>query len=78
MDLNEFHAAGLLAQANEQFFWPLGLALTVDKDTETGETVELFVQRIDPYNVIVAGETYEERVDRAERVEAWLKERLGA
>lgn len=32
----EFHQSGMLYRANRDFFWPLGLALAVTFDKETG------------------------------------------
>ena len=80
MDLREFHEAGLLAQANAAFFWPLGLALTVAIDGELldkdAQYVGLFVQRLDPFEPIVSGDTAEEQDERADKLAAWMKERF--
>jgi hypothetical protein len=76
MDVKEFQENGLLAQANEQFFWPLGLALTVTKLEDGTYSPDLFIQRVDPYGVIYAGDEPGEREARAGRVEAWLKARM--
>jgi len=37
MGIKEFHESGLLAELNRSFFHPLGLALEVIVDDETGE-----------------------------------------
>lgn len=37
IDIEEFHRFGFLQEVNRQFFHPLGLALEVILDTETGE-----------------------------------------
>ena len=37
MDIREFWEAGYLQEANRRFFHPLGLALEVEVDDETGE-----------------------------------------
>lgn len=37
--------AGILMAANERFFWPLGMALTVDRDPVTGEAKHLHVRQ---------------------------------
>ena len=39
MDINEFFKKGFLQEANRLFFHPLGLALSVDVDEETGRAV---------------------------------------
>jgi hypothetical protein len=43
MNLEEFHVKGFLLEANRQFFHPLGLALFVRYDKETGEAIGLGV-----------------------------------
>lgn len=77
MDLKEFHEAGLVWRVNEAVLWPLGLALTIAKDNETGEYTELFVQRVDPFDTIVSGSTKEELESYLSRYTDWLRERLG-
>lgn len=79
MDLKEFHESGLLAQVNAATLWPLGLALTVLVDRqEDGEVYkELFVQRLDPYDVIVAGDSPEDNEARMNRLADWMRKRLG-
>ncbi len=37
IDLKEFTEFGYLLEANRRFFHPLGLALTLERDRETGE-----------------------------------------
>ncbi len=78
MDLKEFHESGLLWQVNQSVLWPLGLALTVelDKDTDPPTYTRLYVQRVDPADAIVDGATPEERVSKANRLLAWMKERF--
>jgi hypothetical protein len=76
MDLREFHKSGLLWQVNQSILWPLGLALAIQVEAD-GSVSELFVQRLDPADAIVDGATSEEREDKAERLLAWTRERLG-
>jgi hypothetical protein len=74
MDLKEFYDNGLLAHVNQTAFWPLGLALTIRLDD--GKPKDLFVQKIMPYDAIVAGDGDEEAAKRADRFAAWLKRRV--
>ena len=39
LDLKEFHQKGLLQEVNRQFFHPIGLALEMSVDTNTGEMI---------------------------------------
>lgn len=41
LDLNEFVQLGYLQEVNRCFFHPLGLALSVQRDKETGDIVSL-------------------------------------
>lgn len=41
LDLNEFRNDGFLQEANRKFFHPLGLAISVIVDDETGEVTGL-------------------------------------
>lgn len=45
MDLKELMTNGVLTMANEQFFWPLGLALTWTFSDETGKASELHIRQ---------------------------------
>jgi len=76
MDLREFHESGLLWQVNQATLWPLGLALTANIE-EDGSYSELYVQQFDPFEPMVDGATPEERDAKADRLAAWMKERLG-
>jgi hypothetical protein len=74
MDLREFHESGLLAYANSSL-WPLGIALTVLVEDD-GTYSELFVQRLDPYEPIVSGDSPEEQEARADALARWLNRRV--
>ena len=55
MTVQEFHESGLLYHVNETVLWPLGLALAVTRDTESGAYDEergLIVVQNDPPEVI--------------------------
>lgn len=45
VDLTELMTNGVLFAANEQFFWPLGLALTWSYDPSTGKTSDLHIRQ---------------------------------
>jgi hypothetical protein len=74
MDLAEFHRSGLLWHVNQAVLWPLGLALTVDRDGD--EYHELFVQRIEPFDAISDGATDEEREEHINTLRDWMKGRM--
>jgi hypothetical protein len=78
MDLKEFHDSGLLAHVNQAALWPLGLALTVsvDKEGDEMEYLELFIQRLDPFEPIVSGDSPKAQERRADALAEWIKERV--
>jgi hypothetical protein len=57
MDLKEFVEDGYLQEANRLFFHPLGLALSVSVDDDTGETTlhEIWDYREDPEGMMFGG-----------------------
>lgn len=66
----ELHQSGLLYHINETALWPLGLALTVTMDTETGE----YVDRIDLQDF---GEVVQDpQPETRGKANQWLAERL--
>jgi hypothetical protein len=83
MDLREFVELGLLHEVNRQFFHPLGLALAVAFDEDTGNPVGLVGVvdcRDDPAGILFTepdpGKIERVRQLRAER-HAMREERLG-
>jgi len=42
MDLQEFADKGYLQEANRMFFHPLGIALAISRDTDTGKVISLY------------------------------------
>lgn len=74
MDLKEFVEDGYLQEANRRFFHPLGLALSVQQDEETGEYTKLdgLWDYRDDAEGMVFGEGYGDDPDKAHRVqEVW-------
>jgi hypothetical protein len=71
VDGRELQWTGLLRQANEATFWPLGMALAVD--VETGE---ITLRRIDPWEVIEPGDLNHERLQSAIALEAFMRSRI--
>jgi hypothetical protein len=63
MDIKEFRELGFLQEANRQFFHPLGLALEVIVDEETGETSlgGIWDYRDDPEGMFFMDETIDEK-----------------
>lgn len=57
IDIREFHEKGFLQEANRQFFHPLGLALEIIIDGETGEKTlgGIWDFRDDPEGMFFAG-----------------------
>ena len=47
-DIREFRESGLLYLVNEQFFWPLGLALAVTRNDDGGYEPTIQVLSTDP------------------------------
>jgi len=67
MSVQEFRAFGYLQEVNRQFFHPLGLALFVAVDTESGEALLGGILQIeDPEGMIFAEGEID--LDKAERV----------
>lgn len=63
MDLIEFMEEGYLQEVNRQFLHPLGLALSLDVNADTGEAIELSVfdaRDEDDYGIVFADLTSEE------------------
>ena len=74
MDLNEFKEAGFLQEVNRQFFHPLGLALAVEVDDETGDVVGfagVWDYRDDPEGLFFLAEELDP--EKAERVRDLLE-----
>lgn len=72
MDLEEFHIKGFLFEVNRQFFHPLGLALFIGYDQETGEATKLGVVdwRHDPEGCVFTPITDEDRKRVRDNVQA--------
>lgn len=72
MTLDEFANDGFLQEANRQFFHPLGLALAVARDSETGEALDLRIwdARDDPEGILFTDEymASEEALEKAVKV----------
>lgn len=78
-DLTELQDEGVLMTANERFFWPLGLALTWERDTTTGWASHLHVTEwnhpagtretigVEPDDPVA--------LERRRRFDAWLRRR---
>lgn len=64
MDLNEFREAGYLREVNRLFFHPLGLALSVSVNDDTGKVTNLAsiwdIRDTDPEGFIFGGFSEEE------------------
>ena len=73
--LREFLEEGLLFKVNHDILWPLGLALTMDRNTETGAVSRLFVTEWDPPEVIALADDEVEE-ERRTRLAIWEAERL--
>lgn len=69
-DLGKFHDFGFVQEVNREFFHPLGLALAVVVDDETGERQSLVVfdWRDDKEGAIFADLSSEDNVVKEERV----------
>lgn len=57
IDIKEFRERGYLQEANRQFFHPLGLALEITVDDETGEETlsGVWDYRSDPEGIVFGG-----------------------
>ncbi len=71
MTAKEFHESGLLYHVNETALWPLGLALAVSVDKETGEYAEGLLVVEDAVPEVIQDPDPEIRA----RANAWLAER---
>jgi hypothetical protein len=66
MDLQEFMRLGFLQEANRVFFHPVGLALTVVTDTDTGtSTLVVDDERGDPEGFVFPPEMLDTEAARA-------------
>ena len=72
--LKEFVDNGILLAANEAFFWPLGLALTVTRDDDN-RYVKLDVRQWEPPEVITFDETDPVYEVRREAFSLWETKR---
>ena len=80
MDLNEFRDAGYLMEVNRVFFHPLGLALAVTFDKDTGKVTALegiLDSRDDPEGFIF-DELDEHDCERSEAIEALRYSKIAA
>jgi hypothetical protein len=85
IDIKEFRERGYLQESNRRFFHPLGLALSVEVDDETGEETlgAVWDSREDPEGIVFGGGYGADRdkataVDMAWRLRAAVrKERFG-
>jgi hypothetical protein len=81
VDLTEMMESGVLLAANETFFWPLGLALTWQYDSETGIASGLHISewKYDDGHaegiVLEVGDPV--AVNRRFRFQEWAIERIG-
>lgn len=85
MDIKEFREKGFLQEVNRQFFHPLGLALEVHINEDTGEETlgEIWDYRSDPEGIIFDySNSKPERVsmakEKAENVKEELKKHIEA
>ena len=77
-DLTEFLESGILVTINERILWPMGLALTVDYDTETKQAKRLFVSQWsypDGHQEIIESRIDDVMRQRHAAFEAWVKAR---
>lgn len=80
VDLTELQDEGVLFHANEQFFWPLGLALTWDYDKETGKATSLHIrtwQFADGHIETIEDDGSPPTPERRARFLAWMNNRVG-
>lgn len=81
MDIGEFRRAGYLQEVNRQFLHPLGLALEVGRDDESGHwaITGVWDYRADPEGIRFAPEVIDDEfVERAERIERIGNRRVDA
>lgn len=81
IELKELQDSGVLMVANEQFFWPLGLALTWSIDPETKEVSGLHVRQWtfgDGHRETIAGDGAPIESLRHEAFAAWCLRRIDA
>ena len=73
MDLDEFRKEGYLLEANRRFFHPLGLALFIVYDTDTGQPLRLGVYdwRHDPEGCMFDQLTQQEKELAAKIEREW-------
>lgn len=78
MCLKEFVKFGYLQEVNRQFFHPLGLALSMAIDDETGDVdfAVLYDARYDPHGVVFSGSEID--IGKARRVEQEQEKRGAA
>jgi hypothetical protein len=76
VDLSELRDAGVLMAANEQFFWPLGLALTWLEPAGGGPPTDLHVRQWDPPEVIELDPADPIGDKRRQAFQRWMLERL--
>jgi hypothetical protein len=78
LDIAKFREIGLLAEVNRLFFHPLGLALEVNIDDETGkETLGgIWDYRDDPEGILYEPEFFEKTIKpKMERARAFIDKR---
>lgn len=72
MDLNEFWELGLLQEVNRKFFHPLGLALSINLNQDTGKVDSLggiWDYRDDPEGIFFAEDMIEQKkIDNVEKL----------
>lgn len=75
LDLNEFVSEGYLQEVNRRFFHPLGLAMSVTRDDETGKVTGItgfWDYRDDPEGIIFGendGELAESRKQKCSHIQ---------
>jgi hypothetical protein len=77
MSARRLREVGLLWHINESVLWPLGLMLTVDIDPSDPDDIgELFVQVMEPADVVSSGAGPLEEDDKADRLRDFTIERM--
>ena len=82
-DLKEFLESGALLAVNERVLWPLGLALTVNMDTDTGAVSDLHVRQwvfADGHHEIIEDSAPDDPVivERHAALKAWVEARAAS
>jgi hypothetical protein len=77
MDIKEFREMGLLAEANRTFFHPLGLALEIIIDDETGEEKlgGIWDCRDDPEGILYHKEYFP--AEKIKKAQEFIKQKHG-